>query len=114
MGVFKGARLTERLRRNILWCCSRFQSLPGVARAMGCSNTTARRSFHSHLRIHFKRHLSYGFPEKLGIDEHFFGLSTPSRFMPVAEQKFHTTLVDIRHHHLYRALKEKDQKSVFD
>src|SRR5262245_20851895 len=39
-GIFQGARLTERLRRNILWCCTRYQSLKSVATAMGCSSTT--------------------------------------------------------------------------
>jgi transposase len=113
-GIFKRARISERLRRNILWCCSRFQSLLAVSRALGCSATTVRRSFYLHLERHVKRHLNYGFPEKLGIDEHYFGLSTPSRFLPVSEQKYHTTLVDLRRHRLYRALRDKDQKSLFD
>lgn len=113
-GIFKGARLTERLRRNILWCCSRFQSLLAVSRAMGCSNSTVRRSLYAHLEIHVQRHLSYGFPEQIGIDEHFFGLSQSSRFQAVSEQKYHTTIVDLKRHRLYRAVKDRDQASVFD
>jgi transposase len=113
-GIFKGARLTERLRRNILWCCSRYQSLVAVSGAMGCSVTTVRRSFLAHLDLHFKRHLSYPFPKKLGIDEHFFGLIKKPDFPALSEQKFHTTLVDLKAHRLYRALPERDQASVFD
>lgn len=113
-GIFKGARLTERLRRNILWCGSRFQSLLAIARALGCSDFTVRKSFYAHLRIHFKRHLAYGFPKKLGIDEHFFGMRKKPDFPAISEQKYHTILVDLKAHRLYRALKEKDQRSVFD
>ena len=113
-GIFKRARLTERLRRNILWCCSRYQSLLAVARALGCSATSVRRSFYAHLAIHFKRHLSYGFPKKMGIDEHFFGMRRKPDFPAVSEQKYHTTLVDLKAHRLYRALPEKGQRSVFD
>lgn len=65
-GIFKGARLTERLRRNILWCCSRYQSLLAIAKTMGCSDTTVRKSFYAHLRLHFKRHLTTGFQRELG------------------------------------------------
>lgn len=113
-GIFKRARFTERFRRHVLWCCSRYQSLLGVSRAIGCSPTTVRRSFYSHLQIHFKRHLNYEFPKKLGIDEHFFGMRKKADFPAVSEQKYHTTLVDLKAHRLYRALPEKDQKSVFD
>jgi transposase len=113
-GIFKGARLTERLRRNILWSCSRYQSLLAVSRAMGCSASSVRRSFYAHLRLHFKRHLLYAFPKKIGIDEHFFGMKKKPDFPAVSEQKYHTTLVDLKAHRLYRALQEKDQRSVFD
>lgn len=113
-GIFKGCRLTERLRRNILWCCSRFQSLSAVANAMGCSDSSVRRSFYAHLNIHYKRHLSYGFPKKLGIDEHFFGMRKNPDFPGILEQKYHTTLVDLKAHRLYRVLQEKDQQSIFN
>jgi transposase len=113
-GIFKGARLTERLRRNILWCCSRFQSLIAVARAMGCSASTVRRSFYAHLKIHFKRHLSYEFPKKLGMDGHFFGMKRRPDFPIISEQRYHTTLVDLKRHRLYRAFPKQDQRSVFD
>lgn len=112
-GIFARARLTERLRRNILWCCSRYQSLLAVSRAMGCSNSTVRRSFYAHLEIHFKRHLLYDFPKKLGIDEHFFGMKKKPDFSAVSEQRYHTTVVDLKAHRLYRAFPERDQASVF-
>jgi len=113
-GIFKGHRLTERCRRNILWCCSRFQSLLTISKVHGCSAMTVWRSFFAHLLIHRRRHLNYGFPKKIGIDEHFFGMSSSTRFQPVAEQKFHTTLVDLKAHRLYRAVKNRDAATVFD
>jgi transposase len=113
-GIFKGARLTERLRRTILWSCSRFQSLKEVGLAMGCSDSTVRRSFYAHLKIHVGRHLNYGFPKMIGIDEHFFGLTTSPRYSAVCEQKYHTTIVDLKAHRLYRALKDKDAATLFD
>jgi transposase len=66
------------------------------------------------LKIHFKRHLQYNFPKKLGMDEHFFGMIKKADFPAVSEQRYHTTLVDLKHHRLYRAFPEKDQASVFD
>jgi transposase len=60
-GIFSRARLTERLKRTLLWCGSRFQSLLAIARMLGCSDTSVRRSFYAHLKIHFKRHLQYNF-----------------------------------------------------
>lgn len=113
-GIFQRARLTERLRRNILWCCSRFQSMLSVSKAVGCSPTSVRTSFYAHLEIHFKRHLSYEFPKALGIDEHFFGMRKKPDFPSVSEQRYHTTLVDLKAHRLYRAFAERDQASVFN
>lgn len=113
-GIFKGARLTERMRRHILWCSSKFQSLKMVSEAVGCSPATVRRSFYDHLKGHMGRHLNYGFPKKIGIDEHYFGLSRSPRYLPLSEQKYHTTIVDLSAHRLYRALKEKDATSLFE
>jgi transposase len=113
-GIFSRARLTERLRRTILWMSSRFQSLLAIARAVGCSDQTIRRCLYAHLRIHFKRHLNYGLPKKMGIDEHFFGMKKSPENPHKTEQSYHTTIVDLKAHRLYRAFPEKDQSSVFD
>lgn len=75
---------------------------------------TVWRSLLAHLQIHFKRHLGYQFPKQLGIDEHFFGMKSPMEKGPVKEQRFHTTLVDLKAHRLYRAVKNRAAATVFD
>lgn len=65
-GIFRFARLTARIKRHILWACSRFQSLLGVSRAVGCSPTTVRRSFYSHLEIHKNAISVTDFQRRLG------------------------------------------------
>lgn len=109
-GIFSGARITERLRRVILWSCKRYQNLVQVGEAMGCSTSTVGRSLYAHLEVDIRRHLNYPWPEKLGIDEHAFGRSKSH----YSGTEFNTVFTDIKKHRLYRLGFTKNSKKLFE
>lgn len=109
-GIFSGARITERVRKTILWSCKRFQNLVQVGQHMGCSTATVRRSLYAHLEVDVKRHLNYPWPEKLGIDEHSFGKSRDY----YGGTEFNTVFTDIKKHRLYRVGFTKNSKKLFE
>lgn len=109
-GIFSGARITERVRKTILWSCKRYQNLVQVGQSMGCSTSTVRRSLYAHLEVDVRRHLNYPWPEKLGIDEHAFGRSKSH----YSGTEFNTIFTDIRRHRLYRVGFTKNSKKLFE
>jgi len=109
-GIFSGARITERLRRTVLWSCRKFQNLVQVGKHVGCSTSTVRRSLYAHLEVDVKRHLNYPWPEKLGIDEHGFGKSRSY----YRGTEFNTVFTDIKKHRLYRVGFTKSSKKLFE
>lgn len=109
-GIFSGARITERLRRTVLWSCRKFQNLVQVGNYVGCSSSTVRRSLYAHLEVDVRRHLNYPWPEKLGIDEHAFGRSKSY----YSGTEFNTVFTDIEKHRLYRVGFTKNSKKLFE
>ena len=109
-GIFSGARITERVRRTILWSSKRFQNLVQVGEQIGCSASTVRRSLYAHLEVDVRRHLNYPWPEKLGIDEHAFGRSRTH----YSGTEFNTVFTDIGKHRLYRVGFTKSSKKLFE
>ena len=109
-GIFSGARITERVRRAILWSCRHYQNLVQVGRQMGCSPMTVRRSLYAQLEVDVGRHLNYPWPKRLGIDEHGFGRSRAY----YGGTEFNTVVTDIRKHRLYRVGFTKNSKKLFE
>lgn len=109
-GIFKGSRVTERLRKFILWACQTYQTLSQVVRTAGCSSGTVYRSFYEQLSIQVRRHLNYSWPEKLGIDDNFFG----RRKLGSREGRFDTIFVDHKKHRLYRVERTRSVQELYE
>lgn len=107
-GVFSRSRITDRLRRHILWDGKRTRTLKDVGRAVGLSLTTVQRHFYSALKIEQGRHLNYPWPAVIGIDEKRFG-TNPGGY----GARFHTILTDMVHDRLYDVYFTKNSKLLF-
>ena len=110
--VFKGCRITERLRRNILYLCRNFSNLHAVGRSVGVSSSTVFRSFYRYLEVEKGRHLNYPLPQKIGMDEHGFGQVHYGNFRQ--GQLYATVLTDFKNHRLYRMFETKNPNILFE
>ena len=70
-GVRKGARTTERFRRHIQWACEHFADLKRVMTQFRCSSGFVYKAHYSILEQRRRTRL-YPWPQKIGLDEHFF------------------------------------------
>lgn len=109
-GIFSRARITERLKRYILWACNKFQNLVQVAKYYGCSAMTVRRGLYAHLEIDIKRRLNHPWPKRLGIDEHSFGKKKGK----YGGTEFNTVFVDIKNHRLFRVGHTKNSRLLYE
>lgn len=69
-GIRSGHRSTERLKRNILWACTKFKSIKDVCVDLRVSPSMVYKVFYKHLEIEVKRKINYEWPKTIGIDEH--------------------------------------------
>lgn len=70
-GIRKGARCTERYRKEVLWACERFGDLKAVRAYVRCSAGFLYKTLYAELE-RIRRTRLYPWPEVIGIDEHFF------------------------------------------
>ena len=70
-GISKGARSTQRFRRNIQWACEHFGDLKSVMRQYRCSSGYVYKAHYEELERK-RRMRVHPWPEVVGIDEHFF------------------------------------------
>ena len=77
-GIKKGKRHTERYGRALLRHCERYSDLSRVRRDMRCSSGFLYTTLYRHLELE-QRKRRYPWPEKVGIDEHFFRRNGPAR-----------------------------------
>lgn len=85
-GIKKGKRHTERFGRALLRHCERYSDLSRVRRDMRCSAGFLYATLYRHLELE-QRKRRYPWPDKVGIDEHFFRRNGP-------ERQFVTVVVD--------------------
>jgi transposase len=107
-GIFSHSRITDRLRRHLLFDGKKSRTLKDVARAVGLTLTSVQRHFYSALRVDQKRHLNYEWPTKIAIDEKRFGKNTHGY-----GAKFHTIVTDVNNHRVYDVLFTKNSKLLF-
>jgi transposase len=110
--VFRGCRITERLKRHILFLCKNFTNLHQVARTAGVSAPTVFRSFYEYLEIEKYRKINYSLPTQVGIDEHGFGRIPLGNFQ--YGQLYATVLVDLTHGRPYRLFPSKNPQKLFE
>lgn len=73
-GVMPKRRTTQRYRRALRWACENFADLSKVRKAFGCSSSLLYKVFYEQLELKI-RERRYHWPEKIGVDEHFFSRS---------------------------------------
>lgn len=107
-GIFSYSRITDRLRRHILWDGKRSRTLKDVAKSVGLSLTTVQRHFYPALRQEEGRHLNYPWPSLIAFDEKRFGKNKNGY-----GTRYHTIVTDITHDRVYDVLFTKSSKVLF-
>lgn len=70
-GIFKGFRTTERLRRHIRWCASKFMNLKEVQKHCRCSSWLVYKAYYQQIELELRK-TKNPWPKTIGIDEHAF------------------------------------------
>lgn len=104
-GVLPKQRTTQRLRRTLLWATERFSSLKDVRETYRCSNSLIYRTVFEQLELKCREY-HYPWPEKIGIDEHFFSRSQGH------DKKFFTVFTDLKNHRVREAVLGKARSDV--
>ena len=73
-GIMPKRRTTQRYRRSLLWACENFSDLSKVKRAYRCSSALLYKILFEQLELKLREY-QYPWPQKIGIDEHFFSRS---------------------------------------
>ena len=92
-GIRRGFRHTERYGRAALRACERYVDLSQVRRDIGCSAGWLYAALYRHLEL-LRRQRLYPWPERVGIDEHFFRRSRQGF------RDFVSVIVDAKNHRL--------------
>lgn len=71
-GIFKGARLTQRLQRNLLYCCDKFANLKSVEKHFDLGSKTVYKRHYDQLELVWRERKNDPWPKSIGIDEHSF------------------------------------------
>jgi transposase len=104
-GVMPKQRTTQRFKRTLLWATERFSSLKDVKQTYGCSNSLIYKTVFEQLELKCREY-QYPWPEKIGIDEHFFSRSQGY------EKKFFTVFTDLKNHRPREAVLGKARADV--
>jgi transposase len=72
LGINKGARITERLQRHILYTCHNFANLKGVCKHVRLGSKTVYTRNYNQLELEWKKRKNDPWPKSIGIDEHSF------------------------------------------
>ncbi len=92
-GVRKGFRHTERFGRAVLHACETYSDLSRVRRDFKCSAGWLYWALYRHLELRRRMRL-YPWPERIGIDEHYF------RRGKQGFRDFVSVIVDAKNHRL--------------
>lgn len=108
-GIFSRARVTDRLRKHILYTGNQNKSLKNVAHNVGLSLTSVQRHFYAALQVNQARHLNYTWPKDLGIDENRYGKAKNGR-----GSIFNTIFTDHTHDRVYDVQHTRNSKILFE
>lgn len=78
-GIFKSYRTTERFRRYIMWCASKFMNLKEVQMHCKCSSWLAYTAYYQQIELELRKSRTNSWPKTIGIDEHSFLRNTKQR-----------------------------------
>jgi transposase len=96
-GIRKGARTTERFRRDIMWACEHFADLKRVMTQFRCSSGFVYDAHYSMLEKRRRTRL-YPWPRSVGLDEHFF---KSNRY---GDREFVSMIVDFANRRLFEVV----------
>jgi transposase len=82
-------RVTQRYCKSLLWACETYKDLKSVRKAYRCSSGFIYKTLYQQLKQKVQSKVNYPWPERIGIDEHFF--SRTGRF-----KTFATVVVDMK------------------
>jgi len=100
-GIRKGYRTTQRYREALWDAAEEFVDLKTVRRRMRCSSGLLHRVVYEQLELRRRTRL-YAWPDKVGIDEHFF-----RRNKSLDEREFVTMIVDPRNYRVMEVVEGK-------
>lgn len=90
-GISKGARITQRMQKHILWSCENFSDLKKVRRDTECGNKTIYNRLYQQLDLEHRKQRKSHWPKTIGIDEHSW-LKNKDR----GHREFATVFVDYK------------------
>ncbi|OFZ23415.1 MAG: hypothetical protein A2202_05850 [Bdellovibrionales bacterium RIFOXYA1_FULL_36_14] len=70
-GIYKRFRTSERFRRHLMWCASKFMNLKEVQKHGDCSAWLVYKAYYQQIERELRRCKS-SWPKTIGIDEHSF------------------------------------------
>jgi len=70
-GIYKRFRTSERFRRHLMWCASKFMNLKEVQKQGDCSAWLVYKAYYQQIELELRRTKS-SWPKTIGIDEHSF------------------------------------------
>jgi transposase len=100
-GIRKGYRTTQRYRQAVWDAAEEFVDLKTVRTRMRCSSGLVQRIVYEQLELRRRTRL-YSWPNKIGIDEHFF-----RRNKSLDEREFVSMIVDHTNHRLMEVVNSK-------
>jgi transposase len=104
-GVLPKQRTSQRFKRALLWAAEKFSSIDEVKKTYRCSNSLIYKTIFEQLELKCREY-QYPWPEKVGIDEHFFSRSQGY------EKKFFTVFTDLKNHRVREAVLGKATADV--
>jgi transposase len=105
LGVRKGFRHTERYGRAVLHACETYSDLSRVRRDYKCSAGWLYAALYRHLELR-RRMRQYPWPERIGIDEHFFRRSKQGF------RDFVSVVVDAKNHRLMEVVEGRTKAQL--
>jgi len=69
-GIRKGARVTQKFERSVLWACENFSDLKKVKTAYKCSYKFIYTCYYKQLELKQREKMNTPWPKTIGIDEH--------------------------------------------
>ena len=94
-GIMKRSRLTERLQRNLLYCCDKYANLSAVRNHFKLANKTIYKRHYNQLELEWRKRKNDPWPKTIGIDEHSF-----IRNKKYGHREFVTMIVDYKNKRL--------------
>lgn len=69
-GIRKGARVTQKFERSVLWACEVFSDLKKVKTTYRCGYSFIYRCYYKQLELKQRERMNDPWPKTIGIDEH--------------------------------------------